>query len=450
MDDNNDCTNLHDRIQYELDRYFNSLETEWVSPMTFPMHTGDDCISTATTMDVDICVFIGWLPQADHIKGYYAYFNRNEFPPCTDPSTVFDEQGSFSILRARISRAAIANGFSIVMNGNTNKKSLANRKAFPMGSEPPYMSRTFMCDRYRRYNKKRKQPPGNSIEMEHRNISLHNDKRGNSRGIDGKKGLRKVVTNRALKNEDTCSFQFDIYIDMHGFYVKRSSGSVTHCNHFKRMATDIPTKLRHLTSEQRKRAAELGKANTGPALGRNFFHANHDITLTPEQTRWAFCTMASESKYHYEGIKVGAEAVVEWLRSTPELSYCIWGARPQNLINARLQRQAGMIFSENQYDDGKRDVTDMTAFCAEILDEYSADMDTLEIQPDQNFFIACAWITNKEKRMFRLFPHVLKVDVTEGTNKESRPLLTASIRTSFGKYIIILRMFLRDQKQATF
>ena len=109
-----------------------------------------------------------------------------------------------------------------------------------------------------------------------------------------------------------------------------------------------------------------------------------------------------------------------------------------------------MIFSENQYDDGKRDVTDMTAFCAEILDEYSTDMDTLEIQPDQNFFIACAWITNKEKRMFRLFPHVLKMDVTEGTNKESRPLLTASIRTSFGKYIIILQMFLRDQKQATF
>ena len=144
----NDYTNLHDRIQYELDRYFNSLETEWVSPMTFPMHTGDDCISTATTMDVDICAFIGWLPQADHIKGYYAYFNRNELPPCTNPSTVFDEQGSFSMLRACISRAAIANGFSIVMNGNTNKKSLANRKAFPMGSEPPYMSRTFMCDRY--------------------------------------------------------------------------------------------------------------------------------------------------------------------------------------------------------------------------------------------------------------------------------------------------------------
>ena len=96
------------------------------------------------------------------------------------------------------------------------------------------------------------------------------------------------------------------------------------------MATDILTKLRHLTREQRKRAAELGKANTGPALGCNFFHAIHDITLTPEQTWWAFCTMASESKYHYKGIKVGAEAVVEWLRSTPELSYCILGGGEPN------------------------------------------------------------------------------------------------------------------------
>ena len=98
---------------------------------------------------------------------------------------------------------------------------------------------------------------------------------------------------------------------------------------------------------------------------------------------------------------MGAEAVVEWLRSTPATSYCIWGARPQNLVNDRVQRQAGMVFSENQSDNGKRDVTDMTAFCAEVLDEYSADMETLEVQADQHFFIACAWITNKEKRMFR-------------------------------------------------
>ena len=130
-----------------------------------PMHTGHDCFSTATTMEVDICAFIGWLPQADHIKGYYTYFSINEFPPCTNPSTFFDEQGSFSMLRDRISRVAIVPRFSVVMNGNTNKmKSLANRKAFPMGGEPPYMwSRTFMCDRYRRYNKKHKQPPVNSI-----------------------------------------------------------------------------------------------------------------------------------------------------------------------------------------------------------------------------------------------------------------------------------------------
>ena len=130
----------------------------------------------------------------------------------------------------------------------------------------PYMSRTFMCDRYRRYNKKRKQPPGKALKWNTETSRYTMTKEAAAGELMGKGGPRKVVTILALKNEDTCSFRFDIYIDMYGFYVKRSSGSVTHCNHFKRMATDIPTKLRHLTREQRKRAAELGKANTGPAL----------------------------------------------------------------------------------------------------------------------------------------------------------------------------------------
>ena len=450
MDDNNNDGMLHDQIHQQLDRYFNSLETEWTSPMTFAMHTGDDCICNQTTSCFDICAFIGWGPQAEHVKGNFAYFCRTAYPPCTNPSNIFDENGSFLKLKADISKTAMCGGFSIVSNGTSHKKALATRKAFPKGSEPPYMQRTFTCDRYRRYTNKRKRVSVGDPNMEHCKVSLHNDKKGNSRGVDGKKGPRKNVTTRALQNEDTCSFCFDIFVDMYGFYVKRSSGSVTHCNHMKRLPADIPIKLRHLTSEQRRRTAELGQALTRPANGRNFFHANHDLTLTPQQLRYAFHNFASDSKYHYNGIEVGAGAIVEWLRSTPDISYCIWGAKPPNVVNAQVQRQAGLIFSENQVDCGVRDISDLTNFCQEVLQEYTADMENLGLQENQHFFIACAWITNKEKRMFRLFPHVLKIDVTEGTNKESRPLLTVSIRSTFGKYIIILRMFLRDQRQGTF
>eukprot|EP00977_Amphora_coffeiformis_P024771 scaffold17096_cov90-Amphora_coffeaeformis.AAC.1 len=74
----------------------------------------------------------------------------------------------------------------------------------------------------------------------------------------------------------------------------------------------------------------------------------------------------------------------------------------------------------------------------------------LKMKEEQNLFIACAWMTNKERRLFRLFPHVLKVDVVKGTNQEDRPLLTASVRTSQGKYIFICRMLLSHERIISF
>eukprot|EP00977_Amphora_coffeiformis_P023638 scaffold13876_cov84-Amphora_coffeaeformis.AAC.3 len=65
-------------------------------------------------------------------------------------------------------------------------------------------------------------------------------------------------------------------------------------------------------------------------------------------------------------------------------------------------------------------------------------------------FIACAWMTNKERRLFQLFPHVLKVDVVKGTNQEDHPLLTASVRTSQGKYIFICRILLSHERIISF
>eukprot|EP00977_Amphora_coffeiformis_P003139 scaffold585_cov174-Amphora_coffeaeformis.AAC.2 len=72
------------------------------------------------------------------------------------------------------------------------------------------------------------------------------------------------------------------------------------------------------------------------------------------------------------------------------------------------------------------------------------------MKKEQNLFIACAWMTNKERRLFRLFPHVLKVDVVKGTNQEDRPLLTASVQTSQGKYIVVCRMLLSHERKISF
>ena len=66
------------------------------------------------------------------------------------------------------------------------------------------------------------------------------------------------------------------------------------------------------------------------------------------------------------------------------------------------------------------------------------EWENMQLQENQNLFIACAWLTNKEKRMFCFFLHVIKVDITKGTSKEDWSLLTGSMKTTFGKYMVIM------------
>ena len=84
-------------------------------------------------------------------------------------------------------------------------------------------------------------------------------------------------------------------------------------------------------------------------------------------------------------------------------------------------------------DDGETSIDNLNMMCQEEVPDYMAAQENMQLQENQNLLIACAWITSKEKRMFCLFSHVIKVDITKGTNKEDWPLLTFSMRTALGK-----------------
>ena len=203
------------------------LEEKWLSPMTFPMHVGNDCVTNNDIVQLDICAFIGWLPAAEPYPCEYAYFSRFQYPPCTDPSAVLDVNGSFSKLRADLAHASVLAGFSLVSNGNTIGKSFANRKRFPKGSDPPYVTRTFVCScgpgsrKRKRLRKESREKPAKVSQQ------LEDDDPGGN--------CKEVVR--------VCPFRIHLYGDIHGFYIKRNSGSVKHCYHVKRRPVEIPIVL---------------------------------------------------------------------------------------------------------------------------------------------------------------------------------------------------------------
>ena len=290
----------------------------------------------------------------------------------------------------------------------------------------------------------------NPNALKYRGVSLHNNDKGNSRGVDGKRGPRKSITSKAVHDGDTCKFRLAVFWDSQGHYVQRGAGHTIHCQHMRRLSKDIPLSVRRWGDKVKEDVGKLSKGRITPAHLRNYLRSVHGIVASRQQCRYASKICDGDDERYYYGEQPGADGLLGYLEKHKEdISYCVWQAQqPESEVPA-MERTSNVIFQENNL-DGERSYTDLTEMCRDVLHEYQKEMEMLRIRKDQNYFIACGWITKKERRLFRLFPHVLKIDVVKGTNQEDRPLLTISIRTSQGRYVVICRILLSHERRISY
>ncbi len=62
-------------------------------------------------------------------------------------------------------------------------------------------------------------------------------------------------------------------------------------------------------------------------------------------------------------------------------------------------------------------------------------------------FIAVAWISKPAFRLFKLCPEVVWVDATSHSNNKGFHLLTFSSRTSIGKQVVFMWVFIPNQQR---
>jgi hypothetical protein len=86
---------------------------------------------------------------------------------------------------------------------------------------------------------------------------------------------------------------------------------------------------------------------------------------------------------------------------------------------------------------------DMAAFAVE-------NRHLFDLVRQQELLLGLAYVYPKEKRIFRLFPRVLKIDCTSGTNNEKRSLLTITVMDQNGKSFIVFRALLPNERAWTF
>ena len=185
--------------------------------MVFPFHARPDCGSNATTHQFDLCTFMFGQPIPDcpiAMISDFVFFDRTIFPPpvCLLTSDLF--QG----VRSALEVAAIQAGFELVSQGAAHSKTRLASMKFPDNIDHPFASIRFTCNRFRKHT---------TVEPSLVNVpklqctSLHNNKKGNSRGIQGLGAPRKRTSQKSFTNEFTCSFNIQFFVCKNGFFIKK-------------------------------------------------------------------------------------------------------------------------------------------------------------------------------------------------------------------------------------
>jgi hypothetical protein len=74
----------------------------------------------------------------------------------------------------------------------------------------------------------------------------------------------------------------------------------------------------------------------------------------------------------------------------------------------------------------------------------------IDLVGSQELLLGLACIYPEEKRIFKLFPRVLKIDAISGANNEKRALLTVTVIDQNGKSHVVFRALLPNERAWTF
>jgi hypothetical protein len=240
-----------------------------------------------------------------------------------------------------------------------------------------------------------------------------------------------------------------------GYFVSPRYGCAIHSHHPYIDPTNNCYSVNLLSEGDKIDLEKLAKAKLGAAHGRNFIFANRsDIYLSKSQIRYAFRRAdASYIGVKVPDLKMGSDGLVNFFNSRDDINYCIWGGKN---VNDKKRYASDATFQSNLlfnalYQDGEEEIISLDVLCHDVVEYYRKEKSIL-LEPDTNksMFIACAWTSKKERRMFELNPFVMKVDATCHTNNEKRHLLTFTSKTVSAKSFVFLKVYLPDQKASTF
>jgi hypothetical protein len=371
--------------------------------------------------EVDICDYLG---QSSPHLAHRLYLDPVQYdkPPLEGES--ISKNMHWIELKKALELAAHTSGSPIMCNGGT-----------------PH-SRAFKC---KLRNRQYRPPAGKKDGAPRQDDCINMDKGG--RRHEGRSLSKRTRTTQALKADEICPFRFTVRWDSCGFYVtleKRHYGSPCHENHVNGDLSNLTLPIQLIPEKEKEILRSMTEACIGGAVGRNYVFTKMGMSITKSQMAY----FASEpSGPLADGLETSdTDSLLQFFQKAKDISYhTLWDvphkSGESSLISSlNVESQDG--FAEfNHNDDPDFD---------EPRESAKITRENQKVHKDARIFIAVAWADKYGIRTFYLFPEVFHADCTCDTNNTNNHLLTFSCRTSTGKQVVFLRIWLPNQKRSTF
>eukprot|EP00978_Attheya_sp_CCMP212_P014408 scaffold36669_cov47-Attheya_sp.AAC.2 len=417
----------------EIDTLSLQLIEEWTGEIFFPCIPIANPSLSGTIFHVDlqrinVCDYLnngGGTYQRLYFdpKKYQSPFTNN----ASDVSIKSD--ASWKLLKDDFQRAAHESGSPIVANGGSKDV------------------RWFVCKyKSRVYQVNKSYIQSSQAEGPFRQDALINCDKGGRRQ-NGRAMKRRTTTGRALCPDKKCPFKIMIRWDKFGFYINlfRASGCPSHKNHPKIDPENLPFPTKLLPKEEQENLRHLADSCAWSGVGRNYIFSKLGKFVT--RAKIPYLQDNTPSKLlEPRATNSDVDSLISFFESSEEISY-------QVLWDVQMNNSTTGLVSETKIPNHENNVVRDLSSAQDMFENQELTQNARKNQQipiDSKVFVAIAWSSQNDIRMFKLFPEVMHIDATCDSSNKKNALLTFSIRTSTAKQFVFLKVWLPNQKRSSF
>jgi hypothetical protein len=270
---------------------------------------------------------------------------------------------------------------------------------------------------------------------------------------------RRNSTTRTTEPTQRCPFSFRVFLHTDGMWylfmsvLKLHAGMFpnSHCFHEQLTSALTRTSSRYMSFEELERIRQHNSVHLSTSLSAHLLSNVSDNLWLPSQVSYV-CNKTKELVADLNKSTSSADRLLHYLRQSHGVSYIVLTDDGNGGLLAKRGKGRPRAPPDNAGVVANSDGDEVTIpvpsnYCSNQTNiEISAMRKGMTVSETQKLLLMVCWVTDAELRLVQMYPEVLFMDVTAGTNNEGRGLFIVAGKDGNNCGFTAARVFLPSEQ----